>query len=239
MLDRPFITLRKLFRKNNAEAKELIKYIFEKSDDITLWIIGISLGSIGILVSTIRDINKYLTVGEVKTVFLFLFISAFCGIFYRIIYVFYYTLVDAAFRNIDFILSDDEHMDTDGELDGSETFDNLIRLNSQYQDLTDVKKLFDNSTAEIKTKLYADMVNFYKENTAWAKRDFDFTMGHIAEVYNDNLGLSKKKFDINRKSSFKKIDIAKWACLILYFAFMLSFLFAFGYFFLVVEVPAN
>ena len=80
MLDSPFITLRKLFRKNNAEAKELIKYVFDKSDGITLWIIGLSLGSIGILVSTIKDINKYLTVGQVKTVFLFLFISAFCGI---------------------------------------------------------------------------------------------------------------------------------------------------------------
>lgn len=239
MLDSPFVTLRKLFRKNNAEAKELIKYVFDKSDGITLWIIGLSLGSMGILVSTLKDIHRYLTVGQLKTVFLFLFISAFCGIFYRIVFLFYYTLVEAAFRNIDYTLSDDEHMDIDGELNGDETFDDLIRLNSQFQDLTDVKRLYAKSTDEVKQKLYVDMVNFYKENTAWAKKMFDFTIGHIAQVYNDNLGLSKKHFDINRKSSFKKIDITKWACLILYFGFMLSFLFAFGYFLTVVQVPVN
>ncbi len=239
MLDSPFITLRKLFRKNNAEAKELIKYVFDKSDGITLWIIGLSLGSIGILVSTIKDINKYLTVGQIKTVFLFLFISVFCGIFYRIVFLFYYTLVYSALRNIEYILSDDEQMDIDGELDGDETFEDLIRLNSQFQDLTDVKQLYAKSTDEIKQKLYKDMVNFYKKNTAWAKKIFDLTLEDIAEVYKNNLGLSKKNFDINRKTSFKKIDIAKWTCLILYVAFMLSFLFAFGYFLTYVQIPIN
>jgi hypothetical protein len=239
MLERPYITLRKFFRKNNLEAKELTKYIFDKSDSITLWVIGLALGSMGILVSTLKDINKYLTTGEVKTIFLFLLISAFCGIFYRITFLYYYTLVDTAFRHIDYILSDYECMDIDGELDGSETFDDLIRLNSQYQDLSSLKEIFNSSTEEVKDKLYDDMVSFYYESTKWAKKDFDLAIKHIAQVYNDNLGIDKKYFDVNKKSSFKKIDIAKWICFILYIVFILSFLFAFAYFLTVVKVPIN
>lgn len=235
----PYVSLRKLFRKNNAEAKELTRYIFEKSDSITMWIIGLSFGSMGVLVATLKDINKYLSTGEVKTVFLFLFLGALFGILYRIFYLWYYTLMDVALRHTDYRLSEDQHMDIDSDLDGEETFKELIRLNSQFEDLTHLKALYDDGDEEIRTLLYNDMVTFYKTNTAWAKKMFDLTIELVADIYNENLGLNKKHFDLNRKPSFNRMAIAKWGCFVLYLAFMFSFLFAFGYFMYVVKIPTN
>jgi len=41
MLDRPFDSWRKFFRKHNAETKEFAKYAFEKLDALSNWFIGL------------------------------------------------------------------------------------------------------------------------------------------------------------------------------------------------------
>jgi hypothetical protein len=80
MLETPFDSWRKFFRKHNSKTKEFAKYAFEKLDTLSNWLIGLSIGAVSLLVSEFKDINKLLTFGQSKTIFLFLFISVICGI---------------------------------------------------------------------------------------------------------------------------------------------------------------
>ncbi len=135
MSERPFSVVRNIFKKHTSDSRELNKYAFEKVDNVSLWIIGLSIGTIAALASKLTELNKLLTGGQIKFIFCILFISVVCGIFYRIIYIWYYVLVDGAFRQIEISLSDLDLVDTEFELDGKEPFEELIRLNKQFQDL--------------------------------------------------------------------------------------------------------
>ena len=55
---RPFDQLKETLRKNNKESQELLKFVFEKSDSIFLWIIGLAIGGIAIFANNIADIQK-------------------------------------------------------------------------------------------------------------------------------------------------------------------------------------
>lgn len=135
MSERPFPVIRKIFRKHTTDSRELNKYAFEKVDNVSLWIIGLSIGAIAALSSKLTELNKLLTAGQTKFIFCVLLISVVCGIFYRIIYIWYYVLFDGAFRQIEIALSDLDLVDTEFELDGTEPFEELIRLNKQFQNL--------------------------------------------------------------------------------------------------------
>ena len=236
MLERPFITIRRLARKNNALTKDTVKYVFELSDKFSLWIIGLSLASISLLVSSFDDITKHISPNNLKVVFLFLFISSFCGIIFRLLFIWYYILTDAAFRVVDFILDpDNEHMDTEPILNGNENFNDLIDLVTPFEELpTDIQKIYNASNDITKKKMYDDMIVLYTKHTTWAKQDTDFTMEYLADVYNTHLGISKNKF--KKEPSPRTLNFVKYLSIVLYFSFLLSFLFAFGYFLATIQI---
>lgn len=236
MLERPFITIRRLARKNNALTKDTVKYVFEKSDSLSLWLIGISLAAISLLVSSFNDITKHITPHNLRVVFVFLFVSVFCGILYRIISIWYYILMDAAFRVIDFILDpDNEHMDTEPILSNNENFNDLIDLVNEFETLpSNIQDTYNNSNDLIKKKTYDDMLELYIKHTAWAKRDTDFTIEYLADIYNKHLGISKNRF--KKEPSPSVLNFVKYSSIGLYFLFMICFLFAFGYFLAVIKI---
>lgn len=234
MLERPYITIRRLSRKNNNDTKKLVKYVFELSNKFSLWIIGISLASLSLIISSLNNIGTYITPSNLKVVFVSLFISVFCGIFYRVIFVFYYIYLESAFRIIDFALTDNEHMHTENTLTGNETIDEMIDLNSQFRNMQGVRELFDKADEPGKQQLYNNLVAWYVRDVGWAKRNLDATLSNIADIYHAHLGLSRKKFF--REPSIFLLNFTKYTSIILYFGFMLSFLFAFAYFLLTINI---
>ena len=233
MLERPFITLRRSFKRNNAVHKESVKTVFEKSDNLSLWIIGISLGSISLFISNFKDLQTYLLPKDIKLILLLLFISSICGIVHRLLFIWYYILIDYAFRKIDADLSEKEHMDTENNLTGSETFLDLLILNNQFQDVTEYENKYKSSDQETQKNLYNELVVAYIRNTTWAKQNAISAIENIEKIYKENLGI---KLNFKPKSAMT-LKIIKYTSVALYIVFMLCFLFAFWYFYTVVHFP--
>lgn len=240
MLQRPFPAIRKIFRKNNSDSKELAKFIFEKTDSILRWLIGLSIGVIVALSSQFAELNKLFTISDTKIIFLFLFISVVCGIIYRLIYLWYYILIDGAFRQIDISLSESDMVDIESDLNGTETFEYLFRLNSEYQDLPDFLGLYSKTDEKQKEELYAYMVRLYISEAAYAKKEFDLGLNTVEEAYKTALGINMKLTNLTDSQihrPVKTINILRLASIILYIFFIFSFLFAIGYLLSVVKFP--
>jgi len=240
MLQRPFPAIRKIFRKNNSDAKELMKFVFEKTDSILLWLIGLSIATIAFLSSKFTDLNKLFTVEQTKCIFLFLFISVGCGIIYRLIYLWFYILIDAAFRQIDISLSETDMVDIDSDLDGTETFEFLFRKNSEYQDLPDFLGLYNKTDEKHKAELYGYMVGLYKSEAVYAKQEYDLALSTVEDAYNSALGINMKLTnltDAQLNRPVKTIKILRVVSIVLYLTFIFSFLFAIGYLLYVVKFP--
>lgn len=242
MSDRPFTLVRNIFRKSTSESKELYKYVFEKIDGVSLWIIGLSIGSIAVLASKLTERNNLLTATQIKFIFCVLFISVACGVFYRIIYVWYYILIDGAFRQIEIALSDLDLVDTEFELDGTESFEELIRLNKQFQNLEYLLELYNKSSDTYKAQLYSDMVELYRTETRIAKQELDLSFSTVEEAYKNALGVNINLRNISPLTSKKivrRIKIFRVVCVSLYLIFVIAFLVALGYFLFVVRLPTS
>ncbi len=240
MKERPFPAIRKIFRKNNSDAKDLMKFVFEKTDSILLWLIGLSIATIAALSSKISDLNKLFTVEETKCIFLFLFVSVGCGIIYRLIYLWYYILIDAAFRQIDISLSESDMVDIDSDLDGTETFEFLFRQNLEYQDLPDFLDWYNKTDKKQKAELYSYMVELYKREAEYAKKEFNLAIGKVENAYKSALGINMNLTnltDAQLNRPVKTIKLLRVTSIVLFLTFIFSFLFAIGYMFYVVKFP--
>lgn len=233
MLETPYITFRRAVRKASAKHKEMVKYVFEKSDNLSLWIIGISLASISLLISNFKDLHEYLSPHDIKLIFLLFFISSFVGIIHRIFFILYYIWIDVAFEKIDADLSDEQHMDTENNLTGNESFVDLLNANRQFQNVEEFETRFKNGDEESRKNLYNELVALYIKNISLAKQNLNFAISGIGKTYKEYLDV---KLNLKGKSP-SMIKFAKYTSIILYFIFMLSFLFAFLYFFIVVKLP--
>lgn len=237
MLQTPGEYFIRVSQKNNTESKEIVKYVFELSDKVSLWIIGISLGALSLLLSNIADILPYMSVINLKTVLIFLFVSGLCGILYRVVYVFYFIYTNEAFRIMDAYLSEDERQDTESVLTGMETYVKLIELNQQFRNLNTDGFIKEYNEADVvgREQLYNNLVVWYINGVRAAKEDFDWTKNDISEAYNTYLGIDKKKF--YKVHSTKPLRLSKYACIVLYLTFMLSFFFAIAFFLFTVKFP--
>lgn len=228
MLETPWVSLRRFARKNNTDTKELVKELNESSQKFSLWIISISLAAISLILSNLKDISEYISSYNLKVTLIFLFISVFCGIFYRVVFVFYWIYTDASFRILDYYFSEEKHMDVESSLDGSETIDDLIELNNQFRNTEGFKETFNQADDIGKAQVYNNLVAWYVKDVAWAKRNHDSTISDIAEINNKFLGVKKSSFF--KPYSIWRLNLTKYLSVGLYFCFMLSFLFALAFF---------
>lgn len=242
MLERPFTFIRNIFKKENQQDRELMKFVFEKSDGITLWIIGFSIGTVAALSTQITDLYKLFSVSETKTIFLFLFISIFCGVFYRIIYLSYYVFIDRAFRQIDLSLSESNMVDIEADLDGTESFEALLRRNSEYNKLPDFLDLYNKTDEKQKAELYTYMVDQYKWEAQYAKLEFDLAIETVEEAYIAALGKKLNLAELFKVPSNRPVKTIKFlgkVSIILYITFIISFLIAVGYLLYTVRIPIS
>ena len=206
-IKRPFDQFLEIFRTSNRESKELLKYVFEKSDNISLWMIGLAIGGISIFANNIANIQEVISPFYLKPILLLLSISVTCGIIYRILYLYLFVLLDANFRGIDIAFSNEQMMDLESNLNGSENFAEVVGTlkNGFMEDLSYLIPVYNKITSEAQQELYESVVNHYLKRVEFAQLDADNALDFVAETYSKFFGKSKEKF----LKEFKDNSIAK------------------------------
>lgn len=204
---RPFDQFLEIFRTSNRESKELLKYVFEKSDNISLWIIGLAIGGISIFANNIADIQKVISPCYLKSILLLLSISVTSGIIYRGLYLYLFVLLDGIIRGIDIAFSNQEMMDLESNLNGSETFSEVVNnLKDGFgEDLSYLIAAYDNINTEAKQELYDSVVNHYLKRVESAQSNANSALDFVADTYSKFFGKSKEKF----LKEFKENSVAK------------------------------
>lgn len=229
MIERPFEQFREIFRHSNNLNRDLFKYIFEKSDNISLWIIGLSVGGISIFANNIADIQSVISPFSLKPILLLLTISVTSGIVYRSLYLYFFVLLNNIYIGIDLAFSNRKTMDTVSNLTGNESFEELIDrvlcgtgvdlsyLISAYKDI-------DDSSREI---IYNSVVDYYIKMVEFAQKDIDLALDFVADTYSKFYGKNKEKFLIKIKTSnfgSKQYKTTLILTTLFYFIYNLSFL---------------
>ena len=119
MIERPFNQIRDTFKKANINNKELVTYVFEKSDSISLWIIGLSISGISIFASDIGNIKHAFKPGSLSVLMVLLAVSVASGIIYRILYLNMYVQINHIMNGIDISFNRKKTMDTESFLTGN------------------------------------------------------------------------------------------------------------------------
>jgi len=230
MIERPFNQLRDLFRENNKLNKELLRYVFEKSDNISLWIIGLAIGGITIFANNIGKVKGAINSDSLLPILYLLAASVTTGILYRISYLYFFVVLEQTANGIDIAFSRQETMDTESFLKGNETYEELLKVveSGTGADFAHLIQLHINSDETNKKLLYDSMVKHYLESVAFAKKDRELAFDFIADTYSKFIGISKEKY-IKRMESQNIGRQFKWTLRItsfLYFSFILTFIIA-------------
>lgn len=234
-MQRPSFLYQSIFSKHASQSREVHKYGFEKIDSLSLWIIGLSIGSIYAIITNFKEISFLLSCVEIKNILILLFISVVSGIFCRFSYLYYYVLVDAAFRQIEILSSDLGMVDTEPNLTGTETFEELVELISQFKNHNYLLTEYNNSSVSDKTDMYNNLILQYKTETEKAKEELHDTLSIIENAYKISLGEELNLINPNPKQNEKnvfKIKLFRLLFYSLFFIFISTFLFSLGYFLL-------
>ena len=228
-IDRPFDQLREIFRTSNRESRELLKYVFEKSDNISLWIIGLATGGISIFANNIGDIQKVVSPCLLRPILLLLAISVTSGIIYRGLYLYFFVVQNNIMTGIDIAFSNQKILDMESTLDGSETFNGLIEKvkDGTGDDLSYLIQAYDNIDNTAKAELYKSVVDHYLSIVNFAKRDTDLVLDFVADTYSKFYGKSKEKFLKKLKNLKPRAGQYKWTVIltsVFYLVYILSFI---------------
>jgi hypothetical protein len=227
-IDRPFDQIREIFRTTNRENRELLKYVFEKSDNISLWIIGLSIGGISIYANNIADIQKTISPCFLQPILLLLTISVTSGIIYRGLFLYFFVVLNNTQRGIDIAFSNQKTMDTESRLTGKETFKELIEkvkdgLGDDLSHLIEAHEIIDDKNKKI---LYQSVVDHYLKSVDFAQKDTSLAFDFIADTYSKFTGTSKanylKKFSSHNAGRQYKWTL--WLTTIFYLTYILTFI---------------
>jgi len=230
MIDRPFDQIRDTFREGNAKNKDLVKYVFEKSDSISLWIIGLAVGGISIFANNIGKVKDAVPANYLSAILYLLATSVTAGILYRIFFLRLYVILNQIGDGIDISFTRRETMDTDSFLKGNETYEGVLLVikNGTGEDLSHHIPLYNNSDDKGKRILYDAAVKHYLANVEFAKRDTELAFDFAADTYSKFTGTDKEKFKskmINGSYS-KSFKFFKVLTLTLYIIYNLAFIIA-------------
>lgn len=227
MIDRPFDQIRDTFKDVNAKNKDLVKYVFEKSDSISLWIIGLAVGGISIFANDLGKVKGTIPSCYLSVILYLLATSVTAGILYRIFFLRFYVVLSHISDGIDISFSRRETMDTESFLKGDETYEGLLLVikNGTGEDLSHHLQLFNNSDDNGKRILYDRAIKHYLESVEFAKRDTELAFDFAADTYSKFTGADKDKFKnkMTKGDSGKEFKFFKALTVILYIIYNLAF----------------
>jgi len=230
MIERPFNQYRDTFKDVNAKNKDLVKYVFEKSDSISLWIIGLAIGGLSIFANDIGKIKRAVSASHLSPILYLLATSVTAGILYRIFFLRFYVILNQISDGIDISFTRRETMDTESFLKGDETYDVLLLVikNGTGEDLNHLLPLYNSSDDNGKRILYDSAVKHYLASVEFAKRDTELAIDFAADTYSKFIGAEKEniKRKITKGNSGREYKFFKALTLILYIIYNLAFIIA-------------
>jgi len=234
MIDRPFDQIRRLFRENNQKSKELLTYVFEKSDALSLWIIGLSIGGISLIVANIVNLKKTLIASDLNNIVLFLSISVISGIVYRTLFLYWFVIQNHIGFEIDVAFTVERKMHVKSVLTGNESYNELLLAveDGSGIDYSNFIPTYENADEIKKQILYDSMVKHYLANIDFAIKDYEIAMDFVADTYSKAAAISKEEFWRRAISTNSGLKAKRLSYFIRgsYLIFMLSFIIALAYF---------
>jgi hypothetical protein len=215
-----------LFRNSKLVEEK----IFEQLDKILVWIVGLSSGTILLILSNYKSISEFhISNGSIKILFLLLCASIIFGIVGRIVYAitrYYYIPLTLNFE-IDLLaekvpytprfLSEKESsielfqiIKEDFEIDISENYLTQLKTNPSLESNFQVLAL-----------------NFYKELAKISKENSESININIGKIIEQHFGKRKSSKKIHTPKRYNRINIATDFALILYVLSSISFVSAF------------
>jgi hypothetical protein len=230
MIDRPFNQIRDTFKDVNTKNKDLVKYVFEKSDSISLWIIGLAIGGISIFANDIGKVKSAIPASYLSSILYLLATSVTAGILYRIFFLRFYVILNQISDGIDISFTRRETMDTESFLKGDETYEGLLLMikNGTGEDLNYLLPLYNNSDDNGKRILYDNAVKHYLANVEFAKRDTELAFDFVADTYSKFTGADKENYKrkMTKGNSGREFKSFKVLTLVLYIIYNLAFIIA-------------
>lgn len=201
-MERPSNQIKDLFRKINIENRDTLKYIFEKSDNITLWIIGIAIGAISLFANNIGEIQNSIPPEKLKPILLLLTVSITSGIIYRASYLYFFVLANNTLQGMEIAFTNQKIMDTETNLSGDETFTQLLNKVKEGigDDLSLLLEAYDKVDDSAKEELYKSVVDHYHKSVEFAKNDMEYGLEYVADTYSKFTGKDKDKLLKNIKN---------------------------------------
>ena len=227
-MKRPFDTVKEMFFENFEKLKENQRYNFSNSDKYMVWVVGFAIGGLSIIVTNLTQFNQTFNHCVIKAILILLSISIISGIIYR--WSFY--LWQIQYQSIEFYLqgafSDKEIMETEPDDLSNETDIKEVvrRIKTDFgEDVSHILPLYNQADANLKEYLLKDLKQHYKKVGEWAKKDFEFAMKYVKDVYQKAFGLSEKRIDkmFNAKNS-AKLKFFGWTTAIAFLISCLSFI---------------
>ena len=227
---RPFDYIRDTFKRTNEQNKELLKFVFEKSDSISLWIIGLAIGGISIFANNIGNIKTTIPACYLKPILILLVISVTCGIIYRTLYLYFFVVLSHTMQGIEISFSRDPVMDTESIITGEETIEELFGAikNGFGEDHSALIPLYYEKSVDDKKKMRDDFIIHYLNLVSFAQKDTELGFDFVADTYSKFTGKKKEKIisGFKNNSSVSQFLVSKWLTILFYIIYMLSFVLA-------------
>lgn len=227
-MKRPFDIVKETFFENLDKIKENQRYNFSNSEKYMVWVVGFAIGGLSIIVTNLTEFNQTYSHCVIKIILILLSISIISGIVYR--WSFYMWQIQ--YQSIEFYLqgafSDREIMkiEPDDLTDETDIKEVIRRIKTDFgEDVSHVLPLYNQADTSLKEYLLNDLKQHYKKVGEWAKKDFEFAMKYVKNVYQNAFGLSEKRIDkiFNSKTSLK-LKLFGWTTAITFFLSCLSFI---------------
>jgi hypothetical protein len=228
MIERPFNQIRDALKEINIKNKELVRYVFEKSDNISLWIIGLAIGGLSIIANDLGKVKSGIPPHYLSPILYLLAGSVTTGVIYRTLYLRFYVCLSQINDGIVIAFTRQETMDTESLLKGNESYEGvLLSIKLGFgEDLSPMIPIYNNSDEQGKKILYDTAVNHYNASVEYARRDAELAIEFVADTYSKFIGVNKEKFlkKLKNGNSAKEFKIFKILTIIFYLAYNLMFI---------------
>lgn len=229
----PFEHYSEIALQENKEGTELVKYIFEKEDKATFWIVGFSIGGISIIANNMFSFADRFPNPNINLVLIFLIISVVSGIIQRNLSLHFLIVLSQIQQFYKIAFSGDSTIDVVSRLNGNENFEQLIEkikigTGRDYSDFLKVNK-------EERPTLTKHLLEQYNMDLDFANKDVERFNQYFAEIDNIALGVKKEKTleSIKNPKIGKNYKLVKYSYIMFYYIHLITFVLAliiFGFF---------
>lgn len=228
-MKRPFDIIREIFFENLDKLKENQRYNFSNSDKYMIWVVGFAISGLSIIVTNLTNFNNIFSHSIIKTILVLLSTSIISGIIYR----WFFYLWQLQYQNIEFYLqgafSDKEVMETNpDDLTHEKDIKEVVRrIKIDFgEDVSLALEEYNKATTnKEKEYLLNDLKEHHKRVGDWVKKDYEFGMNYVKNIYKSAFGLSE--IQINRifnSNSAKRLKLFGWVTAITFMLSCLSFI---------------